>query len=60
MDRSTHDTERLCTLIEGHESWLTAHTIEIAKERGYTPFTSTLEGPGGLRSAAFPHRSFSP
>lgn len=44
MDRLTRDTKRLCTLIDDHESWLTAHTIELAKERGYTPFTSTLEG----------------
>ena len=34
---------RLRDLIASSENWLTARVIQYAKERGYTPFTSTLE-----------------
>ncbi|HVI51318.1 MAG TPA: ATP-binding protein [Candidatus Sulfotelmatobacter sp.] len=33
----------LYDLIAGNEDWLLARTIQLAKERGYTPYTSTLE-----------------
>ena len=34
---------RLRDLIAQNETWLTAQIIHYAKERGYTPFTSTLQ-----------------
>ena len=37
------EPRRLRDLIAGGENWLTARIIKYAKERGYTPFTSTLE-----------------
>jgi signal transduction histidine kinase/CheY-like chemotaxis protein/HPt (histidine-containing phosphotransfer) domain-containing protein len=37
------EPRRLRDLIAGDENWLTARIIKYAKERGYTPFTSTLE-----------------
>ena len=37
------ELRRLRDLIAGDEHWLTARIIHFAKERGYTPFTSTLE-----------------
>ena len=37
------EPRRLRDLIAGGENWLTARIIRYAKERGYTPFTSTLE-----------------
>ena len=37
------ESRRLRDLIAGGENWLTARIIKYAKERGYTPFTSTLE-----------------
>ena len=37
------EPRRLRDLIAGSENWLTARIIRYAKERGYTPFTSTLE-----------------
>ena len=36
-------TQQLRNLIASSEHWLTARIIGYAKERGYTPFTSTLE-----------------
>ena len=37
------EPRRLRDLIAGSENWLTTQIIHYAKERGYTPFTSTLE-----------------
>jgi signal transduction histidine kinase/CheY-like chemotaxis protein/HPt (histidine-containing phosphotransfer) domain-containing protein len=37
------EPRQLRDLIAGSENWLTARIIHYAKERGYTPFTSTLE-----------------
>ena len=37
------EPRRLRDLIADSENWLTARIIQHAKERGYTPFTSTLE-----------------
>ncbi|WP_170153161.1 hybrid sensor histidine kinase/response regulator [Roseiarcus fermentans] len=36
-------TQQLRDLIAASDHWLTARIIHYAKERGYTPFTSTLE-----------------
>ncbi|TBW38776.1 response regulator [Siculibacillus lacustris] len=35
--------ERLHDIVAGGEKWLTARIIHYAKQRGFTPFTSTLE-----------------
>lgn len=43
MDVIVSRNQRLCDLIASSENWLTARIIHYAKERGYTPFTSTLE-----------------
>jgi signal transduction histidine kinase/DNA-binding response OmpR family regulator len=37
------DTQQLRELIATSENWLAARIIHYAKQRGYTPFTSTLE-----------------
>jgi signal transduction histidine kinase/CheY-like chemotaxis protein/HPt (histidine-containing phosphotransfer) domain-containing protein len=43
MDATMSQNRRLRDLIASSENWLTARIIHYAKERGYTPFTSTLE-----------------
>lgn len=43
MDATMSQDRRLRDLIASNEHWLTARIIRYAKERGYTPFTSTLE-----------------
>jgi signal transduction histidine kinase/DNA-binding response OmpR family regulator len=41
--KATPQSRRLRDLIAGGEPWLTARIIQHAKQRGYTPYTSTLE-----------------